>query len=511
MKKGYLILAAFLITAVLFLGGCGGGKAKDPETLVIAVSGGPRSLDPTLTNDSASSEIMVQIYDTLFTLNFDTLEPVPSLAERFAFENDADGNPTKLRLFLREGVKFHNGDEFTAKDVKFNLDRASASQHISHIAGEIQSTEIINDYEALVTLKSPFMPILNNLAHTALSIVNQRAVEELGDSYPQNPVGTGALKFVKWVVGNRIELTRWDEYWGEAPRIKNVTIRYIGDDATRMLELETGGVDIAYPIPPQDLSRVEANKEMQVFKRPSLSMSFIGFNNQKPPFNDLRVRQAIIHAIDMKALLDATLMGVGTVAKGPITSTVWASAADILPQLEYNPEKARQLLAQAGFPNGFTTTIATNENAQRIDTAVVMQNMLAQVGITVNISIMEWAAYLDMMDRGEQEIYILGWVTVTGDPDYGLEIFHSRSFGAGGNHSLYSNPEVDRLLDAARKEINSNTRHDMYIEAQKLIHADSPMLYSVEGESTIAARKNVRGFVINPAGHHPFWTVYFED
>jgi len=510
MKTKYIITVC-LIMAVLLFGACGKGSARDADTLIIAVSGGPRSLDPTMTNDSASSEIMVQIYDTLFTLNFDTLEPVPSLAVSYAFENDSSGNPTLLRLFLREDVLFHNGDKFTAADVKYNLDRAMASPHISHIAGEIQGTEVINDYEALVTLKAPFVPIINNLAHTALSIVNPRAVEELGESYAQNPVGTGALMFVNWVVGNRIELARWDNYWGEAPRIKNVTIRYIGDDATRVLELETGGVDIAFPIPPQDLSRVEANKDLHVLRRATLSMSFIGFNNQKPPFNDLRVRQAIIHAIDMKALLDATLMGVGTVAKGPITSTVWASAADILPQLEYNPDKARQLLAQAGFPNGFSATIATNENAQRIDTAVIMQNMLAQVGINLNISIMEWAAYLDMMDRGEQEMYILGWVTVTGDPDYGLEIFHSRSFGAGGNHSLYSNPAVDRLLDAARKETNPDTRYDMYIEAQRLIHADSPMLYSVEGESIIAARKNVRGFVINPAGHHPFWTVYFEN
>jgi peptide/nickel transport system substrate-binding protein len=474
------------------------------------MSGGPRSLDPTLTNDSASAEIMVQVYDTLFTLNFDTLEPVPNLAVDYAFENDAFGNLTLLRLFLRQGVLFHNGDEFKASDVKFSLDRAMVSPHISHIAGEIQGTQIINDYEVLVSMKAPFVPILNNLAHTAMSIVNERAVNELGDSYPQNPVGTGALKFVRWVVGNRIELTRWDEYWGEAPRLKNVTIRYIADDQTRIIELETGGIDITY-VPPQDISRVEANPDLRMLKRRSLSMSYIGFNTQMPPFDDLRVRQAVSYAVDMDAMVDAVLMGVGIRAMGPLSSVVWASAANVLPRQEYNPERARQLLAEAGFPNGFTATIATNENPQRIDTAQIMQSMLAQVGITLEINIMEWAAYLNMLDRGEQQLFILGWVTVTGDPDYGLEIFHSRSFGEGGNNSRFRDPQVDHLLDLARQETNHALRYDLYIEVQQLIHAGYPMLYMNEGESTIAVRRNVRGFEINPAGHHPFWTVWFED
>jgi len=508
MKTKLIILAACILAAALLFGGCP-NRARDPDTLIIALSGGPRSLDPTQTNDSASAEIMVQVYDTLFTLNFDTLEPMPYLAENFAFETDENGNLTLLRLFIKQRVLFHNGDELKASDVKFSLDRAMVSPHISHIAGEIQGTEVISDYEVLVTLGAPFVPILSNLAHTAMSIVNERAVTEMGDSYAQNPIGTGALKFVRWVVGNRIELTRWDQYWGPAPRIKNVTVRYIADDATRIIELETGGIDITY-VPPQDISRVESNPDLQLIRRRSLSLSYIGFNTQKPPFDDVRVRQAVSYAIDMDRLVHSVLMGVGIIANGPLSSVVWASAADVLPKQEYNPALARQLLAEAGFPNGFSATVITNETPTRVDTAIIMKDMLAQVGINLEISTLEWAAYLDLLDRGEQEIFLLGWVTVTGDPDYGLAIFHSDNLGQGGNNTRFVNPEVDRLLDLGRQETDLTKRHEIYIEAQRLIHEGIPIIYMSEGESYIAMRKNVRGFEINPAGHHPFWTVWFK-
>jgi len=512
MKKMHMVLVACLVAGALAFTGCPrADRARDGETFIIATLGGPRSLDPTLTNDSASSEIMKQVFNTLFLLDFDTMEPYTSLAESFTFEDDEYGQTTRLRIFLRTGVRFHNGDELMASDVKFSLDRAMVSPHISHIAGMILGTEVTGDHEVLISMRYPFVPILHNLAHTALSIVSERAVNEMGDAFAQNPVGTGPMMLVNWVVGNRIELTRWDGYWGAAPRIRDVVIRYISDDATRLLELETGGVDMIFGISPQDISRVQAHPDLQLFRRPNLSMNFIGFNMERPPFDDLRVRQAVTHAINKDALVGAVFMGVGAPGRGPLSSTVWASAAGILPQLEFDPERARELLAEAGFPEGFSTSIVTNDNAQRIDTAVIVQNMLAQVGIDVEIGIIEWAAYLDMIDRGDHQMYILGWVTVTGDPDYGLEIFHSRSFGPGGNHSRFSDPEVDRLLDAARQETDPAARYQMYIEVQRLVHAAAPWIYTLEGETIIAARANLRGFEINPAGHHPFWTVWFDD
>jgi len=513
-------MAAAIITLSLLSIACpGGGKSAgssgrtNKESLVVITGGSPAHLDPTLTNDSASSEIMKQIYDTLFNQDFDTMSAIPSLAERYAFENDANGQPTRLRLFLKQGVKFHNGEELKASDVKFSLDRAKASPTIGHIAGSLDTIEVINDYEVLVTLRFPFAPILNNLAHTAMSIVNEKAVIAGGETYTRNPVGTGPFKFVNWVAGNRIELTRWDQYHGNPVKIKDVTIRYITDPATALLELETGGADIYFQLlnSPPDIERVANNPDLTVLRRPGLSLNYIGFNFRKPPFNDVRVRQAISHAVDRQAILREVWKNIGSPGQGPLAQTVWASAAGQLnPQYDYNPEKARQLLAEAGYPNGFSTKLSTNDTAIRIDINTAIASMLRQVGIDAQVEIVEWASYLEMTNRGEHDMYTLGWVTITGDPDYGLEIFHSRAHGSPGNRSFYTNPEVDRLLDAARVETNPDRRYQMYIDAQKIIHEDTVWIYLQEGEYVVGTRSDVRGFNINPAGHHPLWTVYFE-
>lgn len=507
MKKT-LVLAACLVACMLAFTGCGaGGSTRDGESLIVATIGGPRSLDPVETNDQASSEIMKQVYNTLFDLNYDTMEPIPSLAESYEFEN---GDPTRLRIRLRQGVLFHNGEELKASDVKFTIDRDIVSPQINHLANMITNVEVIGDYELVIVMEFPFVSILNNLAHTALSIVNEKAVTEGGDSYGRNPIGTGPMKFTRWVEGARIELTRWDSYWGELPRIKNLTMRYISDNATRLISLETGEIDIALNIQPNDISRIESNPDLQMVRGQNLSLNFIGFNTRRPPFDDLRVRQAIIHAIDMSQIRDTVFQGVGSPGTGPIPSRVWASAGDRLPQLEYNPDRARQLLAEAGYANGFSTKLITNDNAMRRDTAIAAQAMLAKVGIDMELEQPEWAKFLDLLDAGDSEMFMLGWVTVTGDPDYGLEIFHTRSFGAGGNYSFFDNPTVDSLLDRARQETDRVLREEMYFEAQRLIQEGRPLLYTIEGEDLVATRKNVRGFSLSPAGHHSFYKAYVE-
>ena len=515
MKKLLVPALICAIAAGILVTGCQrrpatGTTAAARDNLRVAFAANPASLDPSMTNDQPSARVMKQIYDTLIDMDAN-MAPVPLLAERWVFENDANGEPTRLRLFLKRGVYFHNGDELKASDVKFTLDRASVSPHIGHITGMIQSTTVVNDYEVLITLPYPFVPILNHLAHTATSVVNERAVRELGDAHGQNPVGTGAMRFVNWVAGDRIELTRWDRYHGTAPRIKDITIRIIVDPATRLLTLETGGVDIVIDIAPHDVSRVQADPNLQIFRAPNLSTNYIGFNCQRAPFNDIRVRQAINYAIDKVAIVNTVYMGTGGPAVGPINTRVWASAANRLQPFAYDPPRARQLLAEAGYPNGFSTVIVTNDNPQRVDTAEIVQNMLRQVGINVEVRIMEWGAYLDLTARGEQEMYILGWVSVTGDPDYGLHaVFHSDNFGAAGNRSFYRNAEVDRLLDAGRRETNLPRREQLYFDAQQIIRDEAPWIFKWTGEDLHAAVNNLRGFVIHPAGHHPLWTIYFE-
>ena len=509
-----VLIAAIIAVFMAFPAFAGGGRdraAARADTLIVIAPGGEApSLDPAMVNHPASSQVMRQIYNTLFNQDPVTLAILPGLAERYVFENDANGQPTRLRLFLRRGVRFHNGDLMTARDVQFSLERAAASPVIGFISRQIQSVEVVGDYEVLVTLVAPFMPILNNLAHTVMSIVSERAVTELGADFARNPVGTGPMKFVNWIAGDRIELTRWDGYFGTAPRIRDLTIRHIADPATALLELETGGADILLAVTPHDIARVQADPNLRLLRTMGLGMNFIGLNNLRPPLNNVLVRQAIAHAVDKDALVRTVFQGVGRPGSAPVPSTVWGSAAGYLTPHAFDPARARQLLAQAGFPNGFNTTItASNAPAPR-DTAELLRHMLAEVGINAEIRILEAAAWGTFSAEGQQDIGIHMWSTVTGDPDYALEILHSRSHGAAGNRVFFTNAEVDRLLDEARMETNRAARERLYLEAQRIIHYQAPWIYTHETELVIATRANVRGFVPYPTNHHPLWTVYFE-
>ena len=506
----FLALSAlFLAIAITACGGRQSGSTETKDSLIVISSGSPSTLDPTLANDTSSSMVMKQIYSTLFNLDVSTMTIVPGLAERHQFENDASGQPTRLRLFLRQGVKFHNGEELKARDVKFSLDRAKASPVIAHIVGSIASVEIVNDYEVLITLHYPFVPLLNNLAQTVISITNEKAVTEGGADYARNPVGTGPMKFVNWVTASHIDLTRWDEYYGDAPKIKDITIRYIGDPATALLEMETGGADLLLNVQPQDVARIQANQNLQLIRATGIRIHQLGFNNQKPPFDNPLVRRALFHAVDTNAIVRTVYQDVGSTGKGPLTSNIWGSAANILPQYEYNPELARQLLAEAKLPDSFTTSITTFDSPVYVDYAVLIKNMLEQVGVTVDINVGESASIGQLLNRGEHEMFIANWGTTTGDPDYGLTIFHTASFGSPGNRSFYSNAEVDRLIEAGRRETNPEQRRQIYLDIQYLIHADTPWIYLWENEILIAAGSKVRGFAPNPMEHHWLWTAHF--
>ena len=518
MKRIYsVILVALLVTTVFVFTACRRDTATGrtrKDTLVFALHAMPTNLDPAFGNDMPSIGVMLQMYDTLVTMDFD-MNHAPGAAERWQFENDAQGNPTRVRFFLKRGIKFHNGDDLTAHEVKFSLDRAVASPITGFITGNISGVEVINDYELVVTTAFPFVPILNNLAHPLTSLVSSRAVREAGhDLFGQSPVGSGPYRVTNIVAGDRIELTRWEGYHGTPARIENLVVRVMTDLATRQIELETGGVDIIWNIPASDLARNMAHPDVQVMRGPNFQTDFIMMNTSRQPFNDIRVRQAMNYAIDSEALVNSVWRGVGGVANGPLTSNVWASLAGTgaLPPYTYNPARARELLAEAGYPNGFNTTIWLNEVSHRVDIAEITQNMLREVGVNVDISIMEWGAVLERTGRGEHDMMIVGWVTVTGDPDYGLHpTHHSVSYGAHGNRSFWSTPETDRLLDQGRAEPDPVRRAAIYDQVQRIAWENAPWIYVWSGESVNALRADVRGFRIHPSASHPLWTVYFED
>jgi peptide/nickel transport system substrate-binding protein len=412
---------------------------------------------------------------------------------------------------LREGVMFHNGEELKASDVKFSLERALESAHSRPIVEMIDFVTVEGDYEFIIHMVAPFGPMLNHLTHTATSIVSEKAVLEFGDLFGRNPVGTGPFMFESLVVQSELVLTRFDGYWGEAPLLETIRFLEIPIQATRLILVETGGADIALGIAPADVPRATRNANVNLIRGFTFSLSpYIGFNTQKEPFDNPLVRQAINYATDTQAIVDVVFRGVGAPAHGPLTSMIWGYVE--LEPFDYNVARARELMAQAGYPNGFSTTIWYNSNnPQRGQVAEMLQFMLADIGVTLEVIGVEWGQYLDDTAAGLHDMFLLGWVTATGDPDYGLyNVFHSKNFGTSGNRTFYGNDKVDELLDAGRLETDPDARLVIYAELQQILRDDAPWIPVLQGEEVNVTSTSVRGFTHSPTTHYKLWQVYFE-
>lgn len=509
MKKKSVILASLFLILALVIGGCSPssdtGTVKD--VLVVAMGGNPVTLDPHGSNDQPSSRVHRQIYETLI-YQTESLQLEPMLATSWTQVDELT-----FEFKLKQGVKFHNGEELTASDVKFTIERALKSAFIGHIVGAIdpEGITVVDTYTIRISTKQPFAPMLTHLAHPAMAILNEKAVLAAGDDYGTNPVGTGPFKFASWDFDEKVTLTRFDDYHGAAPALREVVFRIVPDNTVRTIELETGGADIAYDIQPADVSRVDSDPNLVLVRDANLSVTYIGFNTEKAPFNDVRVRQAINLAIDMEAVVNAVYAGVGSPAAGPLGPNVFGANLSLAP---YNRDltAARALLAEAGFANGFNTTLWTNDNLQRVQIAEIVQNQLADVGIGIEIIEVEWSKYLADTAAGLHDMFILGWTTVTADADYGLyALFHSSAKGTPGNRTFYGNDRVDELLDLGRTTADQNARLAAYREAQEIIRDDAPWIFTWNGENLTGINKSVKGFVQHPAGHHKLDKVSFSD
>lgn len=278
-RKIYLVLAT-LLSLFLFVS-CGGSKeetaAKEKDTIIIANGADAKSLDPHATNDAPTSRVTVQIYDRLVEQD-DNMDIVPSLAESW---EQPDGKTTIFHL--RKGVKFHNGEEVKASDVKFSLDRMKASPQVSHIIGTVDNIEVVDDYTVKITTSEPFGALLNHLTHPTAAILNEKAVKELGDSYGQNPVGTGPYKFVSWQSGDKIVLEANPDYFLGATPIKNAIFRPVTEASNRTIGIETGEIDIAFDIEGLDREKLKTDDSIVYLEEPSFGIDYIGFNTRKAP------------------------------------------------------------------------------------------------------------------------------------------------------------------------------------------------------------------------------------
>lgn len=518
MKKYIKKLWLVPLAGLLLLSACGAGDTDtdsagddgEPKILRVANGADPVSFDIQSTNDQATTRIAKQIYETLIVQTPD-LELEPGLATEW---EEVEENLYEFKL--REGVTFHNGEPFTAEDVAFTLHRAVESPTIGHIVGSVDpdTIEVVDDYTIRVGTSDTFGPFITHLAHPAVAILNEKAVEEAGEDYGvTTAVGTGAFKFDEWVSGTKVVTSRYEDYWGDAPELDGIEFSTVADPSVRLIEIESDAVDIAYDISPSDLDSVEENEDLTLFNTPNLGSEYLGFNlKNDTPLQDKEVRKAIAHAVDVEAIVDTVYMGVGEQMSGPINELVFGFNESLEPY-EYDVDKAKELLTDAGYPDGgFNLSLYVGDNSQeRIRVSQVLSEALAEIGVTVEVTQMEWGSYLDATAVGEADMFLLGWTTVTTDADYGLyPLFHSNSFGEAGNRSFYANDRVDELLDLGRYTTGQDEREGYYEEVQEIVHDELPWVFLQTRQNVTAVNNRVNGFEHHPTGSYDLTKVTLD-
>ena len=506
MKKNFnramsLVLAAAMALSLAACGGnqenngSGGGTAGGyKNTLTWAQGADVTSLDPHQGKETPAVQVNTQIFDTLVTVDPETNEVVPQIAESWEQTDD------QTYVFkIREGIKFHDGSDLTAEDVKFSLDRARNSAAVSYIVNFIEEVTVDDDHTVTVKTTAPYAPTLRNLAIPFAAIVPKAVVEADENAFIQNPVGSGPYKFVEWNHGDHVTLKAFDDYYAGKPETENLIMKVIPETSQRTIALETGEVDLAYDLAVNDIPKVNSDDKLTVYEIPSLTCWYVSMNMNKKPFDNPKVREAMSMAIDRQTIIDT--INAGQTADAIIAPAVFGYYSTGVK--EYNPTKAKELLAEAGYPNGFSTTLWVNDNQSRIEMCQAMQAMLLEVGVQCNLEVLEFGSFISRTTAGDHDLAYFGWTTSSGDADYSYySLEHSTQQGAAGNRSFLADPDVDKLIEEARSNTNEEERKELYKElAIKLdeINNNIPVYYS---SINVGANKKVEGFVMDANGYH---------
>lgn len=527
MKK--LLTFLLLVLLIGVVAGCGGGgeeAAESDSTIVVGLQAEPVTLDPAQMTDFNSTRGGREMYDSLVEFKDGETELEPGLAESW----EVSDNGLEYTFKLRQDVKFHDGTPFNADAVKFSIDRQIDTEHPYHDTGEfgyadftfgmVSQVDVIDEFTVKIILEEPYAPFLGNVAMHSACIVSPEAVKEHGKDFTLNPVGTGPYKFVSWDPGVEIILEANEEYWGEVPSVKKLVFRPIVEDQTRLTELEAGSIDFMVGVLPDDLQRVKDNPDLQVTEQPGMHSWYLVLNCQQPPFNDVRVRQAANHAINKEAIVDNILQGTGTLAKNILPPVVWSYTEDIQ-TYEYNPERAKELLAEAGYADGvpefeFFVPESGSGMQQAVAMATAIQSDLEAVGFKTKIQTLEWGSYLDKVfspaAKEDMIMHEMSWMGDNGDPDNFLYILQSGHQWppAGFNEAFYKNYKVDELLVKARTISDQEERTELYVEAQKLIAADAPLVVVDHETQVVVMKNNIKGFQLHPTGVFRFGNVTVE-
>ncbi len=505
-----LLPSLCLLFPLLFA--CGQKVERNPNTFIESSIGDARRLNPIIANDSASGTINDLVFNGLVKYDKD-IKLIGDLAERWTISNAGK----TITFYLRKGVTWHDGVEFTAEDCLFTYqkitDPAVATPYSSSYMDVIKA-EAVGKHIFRVTYKEPFSPALESWAIGMLPkhILVEKDINT--DPFNRNPVGTGPYKFREWVAGQKIVLDANDHYFEGRPHIDQVIYRIIPDSSTMFQELLSGGIDMMGLNPLQYLRKSETRRikeNYRKFRYPANGFTYLGYNLRNPLFADKHVRQALAYAIDRQAIIDGIVLGLGRPCTGPFSDVSWAYNRNAK-SYPYDPEQATRMLAEAGWTtsgtggvlekNGkpFRFTIMTNQgNNERIRAAEIIQQNCKKVGIEVNIRVMEWQAFLEQIDKRSFDAIILGW-SMGRDPDI-YDIWHSSKTKKGEYNFIgYNNAEVDRLLIEGRRTFDREKRTRIYHRIHAILAEEQPYAFLYVPDATPIVHKRFKGIAVASLG-----------
>ncbi len=447
------------------------------------------TLDPPESTDTYSNTVINMVFDTLIDMD-ENSEFIPGLAESWDVSDDSK----TLTFKIREGVKFHNGETLTPTDVKFSLDRAK--YEIPQSKAMLEAVEeILADDEAMtVTLKmiEPSAAILVNLTEGAMHIQNKKFVEEHPEDINQVACGTGPMMLDEWKINDYVMLKRFDEHWAGTPVTTSIKIRVIPEPTSRTIALEAGEIDWLSGVNSIDIARVMENQDLKTMEVPGSSIVYISPNQNKEPWNNKLVRQALHYACDKQSMIDVVYEGYALPGESPFPNIMPFWKSNPVP---YDLEKAKALLAEAGYPDGLGRTVELGVSSdERNRMAQIFQADCAKIGIDIEIALMEFGTLMEHCD-GNQDLIMLGWGHATNQDRTMRMNFHSSTIGPNGNRSWCNNPEIDRLIDAGAKEMDQTKREAIYHELQDLMADETPWIPIMQQITVYGMNKNLEGIV----------------
>lgn len=518
-NRSFLLFITMMMLISVVLMACNNEKTEGKKesdssenssnsTLVFGRGGDTVNLDPAVVTDGESFRVTKNIFETLIEFDEDSTDLIEGLATDWKVSDDG----LTYTLTLREGVKFHDGSDFNAEAVVYNFTRWASGDKEKYYYYNSQFGDVITDVKAensttvVITTSRPIAPFFKNLAMSPFAIASPKALKEAGDDFGSKVVvGTGPFVFKEWKANETITLDKNPDYWKEGlPKLDTVIFKVIPDNAARFNALQAGEVDIIEGINYSDLPTIEANADLQVFQRPSLNVAYLGLTSTRGPLKDKKVRQALNYAVNKKAIIEAFYSGSAIPAINPMPPVVAGYNPDV-EDYPYDPEKAKELLAEAGFTDGFEIELWAMPVVRPYmpdgpKVAEAIQADFEAIGVKSKIVQYEWATYLEKTRLGEADTFLLGWTGDNGDADNFLYVLLDKDNIGSNNYSYYSNDEVHNLLIEAQSTVDQVKREELYKQAQVIIKEDAPWIPLVHSNPVLAGSTKVKNFIAHPTG-----------